>query len=180
MGVPSIHKEEAKRVLLRDIRVAIITVSTSRHRKLITEGIRDDPSGDIAEKIVRENGYNVGYRCIIPDKNKSIMEALDRAIDKECSIIIFIGGTGITKTDVTPDTLDKIFEKKIMGFGELFRFLSYKEIGSSAFLSRATAGIHKNHIIFAIPGSPNAVKRALEKLILPEMEHMVYLIQKEL
>ena len=97
--------------------------------------------------------------------------------------IIFSGGTGLSPKDITYETIEPHLEKKFDGFGELFRHLSYNEIGTSAMLSRATAGIlqHKKHkkVIFLLPGSPNAVSLALQHIIIPELGHILYLINKE-
>ena len=128
--------------------------------------------------MISNAGFKVVYRGLIADNKRQILESLSTAIEKKCNAIIYIGGTGIAKSDITVDVLKGVFEKEIVGFGELFRYLSYIEVGSPAMLSRATAGIYKNAVIFALPGSKNAVRLALEKLILPEIGHIIYLINK--
>ncbi|MEX0568433.1 MAG: molybdenum cofactor biosynthesis protein B [Candidatus Njordarchaeota archaeon] len=174
MSVPEKHHDLAKREKI-DAKFAVITVSTSRYKKMMSGSHIEDISGDLAQKIIEESGYKISYRDIIADNKKQILDAIEKAIKKSCNIMIFIGGTGISRTDITTDTLENIFERKIPGFGEIFRYLSYSEIGSAAILSRATAGIYKTTIIFALPGSPNAVSLALKKLIIPEIKHMLYL-----
>ena len=87
-----------------------------------------------------------------------------------------MGGTGLTKDDITVETMRKLFDREIEGFGELFRQISFKDIGTSVYLTRATAGIIKNKVIYCLPGSPAAVKTAL-KIIMPELNHILYLIQ---
>lgn len=88
-------------------------------------------------------------------------------------MVLFSGGTGFTARDVTADVLGRLYEKEMPGFGELFRMLSFQEIGSAAMLSRASAGVSRGQVLFALPGSTHAVKMALEKLILPELGHLV-------
>jgi molybdenum cofactor biosynthesis protein B len=95
------------------------------------------------------------------------------AQDAHINAVIFNGGTGIAPRDTTYDTLEKLLEKTLPGFGELFRFLSYQEIGSRAMASRAVAGVYQGKIIFSLPGSSNAVRLGMEKLILPELVHLV-------
>ncbi len=181
MAVPRKHRETAERYIKEKnikIGVGIITVSTSRYGRYMESGVIDDPSGDLAARLIGEGGLDVLLRDLIPDDKEEILKSLQRALDAGCRVIIFIGGTGISKTDVTPDVLEGILQRKIDGFGEIFRYLSYMQIGSSAFLSRAIAGIIKDSIVFAIPGSPSAVQLALEKLILPEIHHILYLMDK--
>ncbi|MBL8150236.1 MAG: molybdenum cofactor biosynthesis protein, partial [Blastocatellia bacterium] len=107
-----------------------------------------------------------------PEQIRSLL--LELANLEQCQAIIFNGGTGISKRDRTFDIIDSVLEKKLVGFGEIFRYLSYLDIGSSAIMSRATAGSYKEKIIISIPGSPAAARLALEKLILPELAHMVW------
>ena len=89
-------------------------------------------------------------------------------------MIIFNGGTGISQRDRTYDVISRKLEKTVPGFGELFRMLSYQEVGAAAMLSRATAGVYRNKVVFSTPGSPNAVGLAMEKLILPEIQHLAW------
>ena len=114
-------------------------------------------------------GLNTDVKIII-----SINELLSKDIDG----IITNGGTGISKRDITVDVVSKFFDKELKGFGEIFRYLSYKEIGSPAILSRATAGLCKDKIIISIPGSENAVKLAMEKIIIPELSHILWEIRR--
>ena len=105
---------------------------------------------------------------------------LDQAIgDSESRAVIFTGGTGVAARDVTPDVIGPEFDRSIPGFGELFRMLSYEEIGSAALLSRAIAGLKQGKIVFVIPGSRGAVRLAMEKLILPELGHLAGETQKK-
>ena len=124
------------------------------------------------------------YTEIIPDSEEHINEVLIRVMkDEIIDSIIFSGGTGLSPKDITYETLEPRLQKKFDGFGELFRSLSFNEIGSAAMLSRATAGIindkRKNKSIFLLPGSPNAVILALKSIIIPELGHIQYLINKK-
>jgi len=164
------HKAEAPKKL----GFAIFICSTSRYNQLKRgEKIRDE-SGDLIERTVKGHGYSVVLREIIPDDKQAIEEGIKRALEEpSVDIAIFCGGTGITPTDITIETVSPFMEKMLPGFGELFRLLSYEKIGSAAILSRALAGIAKGKAFFCIPGSPDAVKLCLEKLILPEAAHIV-------
>ncbi|MHA1589769.1 MAG: MogA/MoaB family molybdenum cofactor biosynthesis protein [Candidatus Njordarchaeales archaeon] len=161
------------------VKFAIITVSTSRAKAKARGLDIEDTSGDIAEELIKERGFKVVYRDLIPDGIKPVRESLDKALRAGAEIIIFIGGTGITKDDVTIEAIEPLLEKKLDGFGDLFRFLSYQEVGSIAMLSRAMAGVYKNTMIFCLPGSTSAVKLGLTKLILQEARHIVYLLKRK-
>jgi len=158
------HKEKAKRL----VSCAVITVSDSRTEET-----------DIGGKILKEEltgaGHKIVHYQVIKDEPEQIKELLLRLSDYvDCQAMIFNGGTGISRRDRTFDVIDSFLEKRLVGFGEIFRYLSYLDIGSSAIMSRATAGSYKDRVIISIPGSPAAVKLALEKLILPEIAHMVW------
>jgi len=147
------------------INCAVITVSDTRSHQT-------DKSGQLIQQLLLNADRAVGYYTIIKDEPtqiKSQLQALSPSID----VVIFNGGTGIAPRDTTYDAIASLLEKTLPGFGELFRYLSYKEIGSRAIASRAIAGIYQNILVFSVPGSSNAVKLAMEKLILPEIEHLV-------
>lgn len=110
---------------------------------------------------------------MIKDEPDAISAVLAEASQAGARAVLFNGGTGIGRRDSTVETLRALFEKELPGFGEIFRMLSFEEIGSAAMLSRATAGTYQGMILFAMPGSPQAVKLALEELILPELGHLV-------
>jgi molybdenum cofactor biosynthesis protein B len=132
-----------------------------------------DRSGKVLREMLEGEGHSVsGYR-VIKDEPEEIREVLKEAREVGARAVIFNGGTGISRRDSTVETLEGLFEKRLPGFGELFRMLSYKEIGSAAMMSRATAGTYEGMIVFALPGSPNAVRLGLERLILPELGHAV-------
>ncbi|MEM2440033.1 MAG: molybdenum cofactor biosynthesis protein B [Candidatus Bathyarchaeia archaeon] len=164
------HKAEAPKKL----GFSIVVVSTSRYNQLKRGKKISDESGDLIEKLVKDCGYSVVFRKIIPDDKEAIAEEVKKVLESaSVDVAIFCGGTGITPTDMTIETVSPFMEKILPGFGELFRLLSYERIGSAAILSRAFAGAAKGKAFFCIPGSTDAVRLCLEKLILPEAAHIV-------
>ena len=118
-------------------------------------------------------GHPVVLREIVADEPDAIASAVEKALELESArAVILTGGTGVAPRDRTPESIEPILERGIPGFGELFRALSYQEIGSAALLSRATAGIARGCVIFVLPGSRGAVRLGMEKLILPELGHL--------
>lgn len=161
------HEEQAAREIPR-VRVAVVTVSDTRTEET-------DTSGRILRESLVAAGHTITFSRIVKDDNEMIHKALHDAVGNPvCDAIIFNGGTGITKRDTTFDVLDRVLEKQLIGFGEIFRYLSYLDIGPAAIMSRATAGTYRNRIVISIPGSSAAVRLALEKLILPQLPHMVW------
>jgi molybdenum cofactor biosynthesis protein B len=154
--------------------ILIVTCSSSR-AALANAGEKfSDPSGELIEKMMKENGHHVYERKLIPDDSEIIKTTLTDALQKDViDTIIVTGGTGISEKDVTIEVAQKLFEKELPGFGEIFRKISFDEIGSAAILTRAKAGIVSNKPIFCIPGSPDAVKRSLDKLVIPELPHIL-------
>lgn len=133
-------------------------------------------------KMLQEASHTVLDYQIVTDDYHVIFEAVkDGCLDKEIDVILLNGGTGIAKRDVTIEVVQSLLEKEITGFGEIFRMLSYlKDIGSAAILSRAVAGVSNDTAIFSMPGSSGAVKLAMEKIIIPEFNHVVREIRKDL
>ena len=149
-----------------EIDCGLITLSDSRKSEKL------DLSGKyIADEI--ESKYTLKSRKLIPDEKKDLINAIEDMIIEDVDVILTNGGTGLAARDITVETVESLFDKKIDGFGELFRAKSFEEIGSAALLSRATAGVYKKTIIFSMPGSPNAVKTALS-LIIDELPHFVH------
>ncbi|HEY9694381.1 MAG TPA: MogA/MoaB family molybdenum cofactor biosynthesis protein [Oculatellaceae cyanobacterium] len=149
------------------VNLAVITVSDTRTEET-------DRSGQLIQQLVRDAGHTVGIYRIIKDEPIQIQSQLTELSQvSELQAVIFNGGTGIAPRDTTYDALEKLLEKTLPGFGELFRNLSYQEIGSRAIASRAVAGIYNQKLVFSIPGSTNAVKLAVQQLILPELIHFV-------
>jgi molybdenum cofactor biosynthesis protein B len=151
----------------------IFVVSTSRYNHLKRGEAVKDESGDLIEQLVKNSGHKVFFRRLIPDDRILIEEGVKYALQSDVDAVIFCGGTGIAPSDVTIEAVSPFLEKVLPGFGEIFRFLSYGEIGSAAVLSRAVAGVAKGKVFFCVPGSMDAVRLCLEKLILPEAAHIV-------
>ncbi|MEJ5309793.1 MAG: molybdenum cofactor biosynthesis protein B [Anaerolineae bacterium] len=149
------------------IPVALVTVSDSR-----TEAT--DTNKPYLEAALAAAGHRlVAYR-LIKDEPDQVLAVLDELAGSEARIILFNGGTGISRRDTTIDVLSAKLEKHLVGFGELFRMLSYEQIGSAAMFSRATAGTYRGKVIISTPGSPAAVQLAWEKLIAPELQHLAW------
>ncbi len=136
------------------------------------EGRDEDVTGKIIEQKAREAGHET-TRSIVPDKANEIKKAVQGFIaDKKIDVVITTGGTGITKRDVTIETLSPLFEKELPGFGEILRRIGYEKVGTAALLTLATAGLIERKLVFCLPGAPNAAEIAM-KLILPELGHLI-------
>ncbi len=165
--------EEHRRRSPRKLKYAVYVVSSSRYDAMKKGRSFSDPTGDLAVSIIESAGNEVVIRNILPDEESAIMREIERSLN-EVDVILLCGGTGLHPEDVTVEAASKLFEKEINGFGELFRYLSFKEIGPAAMLSRALAGIRKGRAIFCLPGSKKGVELALKELILPEAGHIVW------
>ncbi len=165
------HKAEAPKKL----NFAVIVCSSSRYQNLKARKPVDDPSGDLIVETLHKGGHIVVFREIVPDDRVLIGKYVSRALGSEdVDAIIVCGGTGISPKDVTIEAVRPMLVKTLPGFGELFRKLSFDEIGSAAVLTRALAGVaDQGKAVFCIPGSPQAVRLVLEKLILPEAGHVL-------
>lgn len=153
----------------RDITVscAVITVSDTRTKET-------DKSGQLLQGMLLNAGHAIAAYTIIRDEKFEVVAQMQYLCQRDdIDTLIFSGGTGIAPRDTTYDAIEHLLEKTLPGFGELFRWLSYQEIGSRAIASRAVAGTYQGKLVFSIPGSSNAVKLAVEKLILPELVHLV-------
>ncbi len=147
--------------------LAIVTVSDTRTPET-------DKSGQVIRELAERAGHAIVDYRIVKDEPPEVLGVLTDFAGGSARVIIFNGGTGIGQRDRTFDVISKALEKTLPGFGELFRMLSYQEIGAAAMLSRATAGVYQDKVIFSTPGSPNAVRLAMEKLILPELQHLAW------
>jgi molybdenum cofactor biosynthesis protein B len=156
------HHEKAR----GPVTVFIVTVSDTRT-------LETDKSGAIIEEKLLAAGHEVAGRKIAPDEPERIGRLLDE-LPGAAQAVIINGGTGVSKRDRTYDVLEGRLEKTLPGFGEIFRMLSYEEIGPAAIMSRAAAGISEGRVLISIPGSSGAVKLAMEKIIIPELAHMVW------
>ena len=147
--------------------VHIVTVSDTR-------SLETDSSGRLISALLEERGHRVSGRTLLKDEPGDVRQAVTALVnDSSVDVVITTGGTGITARDSTFEAIDGLLQKRLAGFGELFRMLSYHEIGAAAMLSRATAGLCGRTIILALPGSERAVRLAMEKLVLPELGHLV-------
>ncbi|MDQ1144753.1 molybdenum cofactor biosynthesis protein B [Bacillus sp. SORGH_AS 510] len=167
--------QEHKREAPKRINCKVITVSDTRNKDT-------DKSGKFMIELLEQSGHIITDYVIVKDEKLSIQdEILEGCGREDIDAILINGGTGIAKRDVTIETVKNLLDKEIVGFGELFRMLSYQEdIGSAAILSRAIAGVVNDKAVFSTPGSTGAVKLAMNKLILPELGHVVREIQKDL
>lgn len=153
------------------VKCAIITVSDTRTPET-------DKSGQLIKQLLLDAKHEILFYTIIKDEPKEIQDLLIYCDSKlALSVIIFNGGTGIAPRDTTYDVVSNWLTKTIPGFGEIFRYLSYQEIGSRAIASRSVAGVKNQKLIFSLPGSSNAVRLAMEQLILPELNHLVKQVQ---
>ncbi len=149
------------------VRCYVLTISDTRTPA-------NDTSGVAIAQLLEANGHEVAGRAIVRDDPDAIRSALQAQLDDtRAQVIITTGGTGITSRDSTYEVVGNLLEKRLEGFGELFRMLSYQEIGSSAMMTRACAGTAQGKIIVSLPGSENAVRLGMTKLLLPELGHLV-------
>lgn len=160
--------EHRKKAGTQPVPVAIVTVSDTRTPET-------DANRHYIEKRLAELGHITAAYHLIKDEPDQVADALAAlAARDDVRIILFNGGTGISPRDTTYDVVSRMLEKTLPGFGELFRMFSYQEVGAAAMFSRATAGVYRGTLVFSMPGSPNAVEVALEKLILPEINHLAW------
>jgi molybdenum cofactor biosynthesis protein B len=144
----------------------VITVSDTRT-------LETDSGGALVAELLRGAGHPVVSHEIVRDEPPAIRAALEKALTREdARAVVLTGGTGVSPRDVTPEAVEPLLERVVPGFGELFRMLSFQEIGSAALLSRALAGLARGRVVFVLPGSRGAVRLALERLILPELGHL--------
>lgn len=161
------HQDRAQREGPRHIPCAVITISDTR-------STADDTSGALIRTTLLQAGHDVVRYEVVRDEPEQIAALVQANALAGCKLIITNGGTGIARRDSTFEAIDALLEKRLPGFGEIFRMLSFAEIGPAAMLSRATAGVHHGALIFCLPGSTAAVRLALERLIMPELDHVVW------
>lgn len=159
--------------LARDtaVRCAVITVSDTRTEET-------DKSGQLIENLLAVAGHATSRKLIVRDEPAQIGALLDE-LSADADVILMNGGTGIAKRDSTWEAVAAKLEKTLPGFGEIFRMLSFEEIGPAAMLSRAIAGVYRDTIVFSMPGSANAVQLAMDKLIVPQLQHLVWEILRQ-
>lgn len=155
--------------------VAIVTVSTSRSK---SDGVSGDPSGDAIEELTMEADHSVAARTVVPDDTAEITAAVEAAINDGVDVVFTTGGTGLTPDDVTVEGVRPLFDRVIPGFGEEFRQRSKREIGLAGLLSRSTAGVVEETLVFVLPGSENAVRLGVGELVLPQLDHFLHQVRR--
>lgn len=166
MAVSSSEEHRRKAHARGPVQVAIVTVSDTRTEK-------DDVNGSFLRDAVDAAGHVVTAYRLVRDEPEQVIAALDSVVPA-ARIVLLNGGTGISSRDTTYDAVASRLEKTLPGFGELFRMLSYEQVGAAAMLSRAIAGTYRGSVVFSTPGSPAAVRLAWERLIAAELEHLAW------
>lgn len=162
------HKQQGP----RQIRCFVLTVSDTRT-------MDTDTSGRTIAELLGSSGHEIVGRLIVKDDAPAVRSAIERQLSKpDVDVVITTGGTGISSRDTTFEAVDGLLEKRLDGFGELFRMLSYRDIGAAAMLSRTTAGLAGRRLVVCLPGSEAAVRLAMEQLLLPELGHLVQQARK--
>jgi molybdenum cofactor biosynthesis protein B len=161
------HKEKAK----KNLGCLVVTVSDTRDEST-------DQSGQLIKALLAEKGHRLADYRIVKDEPPEIESLLREALTRrDVDAVIVNGGTGISPRDGTYEVVSRLLEKRLDGFGEIFRFLSFQDIGSAAIMSRAIAGVAKGKVVISLPGSKGAVDLAMRRLVLPELGHMVSQLQ---
>jgi molybdenum cofactor biosynthesis protein B len=153
------------------VAIGILTVSSS-------QTLADDPGGDAVEAACEAAGHEVTDRRLVADDTDAIADAVAGLLDDGADVVVTTGGTGLTPDDVTVEAVGGLFDRPIPGFGELFRWLSYEEVGPMAMASRATAGVVGDRLVFCLPGSENAARTGAEELIAPAVGHLLGLVRR--
>lgn len=164
---PTATAREHKATAPTSIGCFVLTISD-------TKTPETDTSGDVIRELLTAGGHRVIGSAIARDEPAQVERIVRDACGRpDVGAVIMTGGTGITSRDSTFEAIENLLDKRLPGFGELFRMLSYQEIGPAAMLSRAQMGIHARRIVVSLPGSPNACRLAVEKLLIPELPHLV-------
>ncbi len=164
-----IHRTRAE--VVKSVKCAVLTISDTRTEET-------DTSGQIIKNLLEANGHSVVRRQIVPDDLWQVRKIVVWWLtDEEVEAIITTGSTGVSPKDIAVEAIKPLLDKTFDGFGELFRSLSYGEIGSAALMSRTFAGVANGKIVFCLPGSPNACQLAMQKLILPELRHLIWTVK---
>ena len=153
-----------KNISFLPVNISVLTISDSRTAD-------DDKSGEILKDRIIKSGHVFKESKIVKDEKQEIITALEKWAEKqEIDVIITTGGTGLTGRDITPEASNSVFDKTIDGFGEMFRWISFQKIGTSALQSRATAGVKNGKYIFCLPGSPSACRDAWDNILLYQLD----------
>lgn len=161
------HERQAQEAAPARIACGVLTISDTRT-------VETDTSGAAIRAALTQAGHDVVRYMLVRDEPDAIADLVRGFASEGVKLIITNGGTGIARRDSTFEAIDGLLEKRLPGFGEIFRMLSYQEIGAAAMLSRATAGTYGGALIFCLPGSTNAVRLALERLIVPQLAHLIW------
>ena len=162
-STPAEHKAHAP----KPVGCFVLTISD-------TKTPETDTSGALIRELLGAAGHTVAGAAIVRDEPAQVQQVIRQAVaDPSVQVIVLTGGTGITSRDSTYEAVEALLDKRLPGFGELFRVLSYQQIGPAAMLSRAQLGVHQRRIVASLPGSPDACRLALEKLLIPEIGHLV-------
>ncbi|WP_324661729.1 MogA/MoaB family molybdenum cofactor biosynthesis protein [Haloarcula sediminis] len=151
--------------------IAVVTVSSTRT-------LDDDPGGDAVEAALSRAGHEVTDRTLVTDDRVAIAEAVTGALDAGADAVVTTGGTGLASDDVTVDALGPLFDRDIPGFGELFRYVSFEDVGPMAMASRAAAGVVEDRLVFCLPGSEDAARTGSEQLVAPAVGHLLGLVRR--
>lgn len=170
-AAPAAEHHAAAAAREEPLRLAVVTVSDSREPE-------SDANRAYLEAAIAAEGHRLLAYRLIRDEPAAVGAVLDELVAAGAEVLVFNGGTGIAPRDTTYDALAGRIEKPMPGFGELFRMLSWQEVGAAAMLSRATAGIYRGSAVFSLPGSPKAVRLAWERLIAPELAHIAWLLEE--
>lgn len=162
------HREAARDT---PVRCAVVTVSDTRTKE-------NDTSGRLLCERIEEAGHTMAAYHLVPDE-PDVIRKLAGELTSMADAVLINGGTGLSRRDRTYEAVSGLLEKELPGFGELFRMLSYEEIGAGAMLSRATAGLYEGTLLFSMPGSTGAVRLAVDALILPELEHLAWEVVRQ-
>lgn len=160
------HRQHAD-AQIGGIRCGVLTISDTRT-------VETDSGGQLAQRLLHDAGHTITAYAIVRDEPVQVVAQVQEWVAAGCQMIITTGGTGIAKRDTTIDALEPLFVRRLPGFGEIFRMLSFAQVGAAAMLSRATAGTIAQTLVFCVPGSPAAVELAMTQLIVPELRHVVW------
>lgn len=159
-----------RKILVESVACHVLTISDTRT-------IETDQSGRLIRECLVDGGHRLLGHDILPDEPTLVRDrVLALCDDQDCQAVLLTGGTGLARRDTTYEAIKELIEKRIDGFGELFRVLSFEEIGAAAMLSRAAAGVRHGTLVFSMPGSVNAVRLAMDRLIIPQIGHMAALV----
>ncbi|WP_254280294.1 MogA/MoaB family molybdenum cofactor biosynthesis protein [Haloarcula marina] len=153
------------------VTIAVVTVSSSRT-------LDEDPAGDAIERLCVDAGHDVTDRSLVGDDAAAIADAVAGAMDDGADVVVTTGGTGLTNDDVTVDAVGALFDREIPGFGELFRWRSFEDVGPMAMASRATAGVVDDRLVFCLPGSEAAARLGASEFVAPAAGHLLGLVRR--